>query len=252
MARPALRRVVLLVVGAVVALVCVRLGIWQLQRLSERQAFNDRVEAGLAQSPAPLDEVLAEAVADPEALEYRRVVVTGTYDGSEEVVLYGRTLNGRPGDHLLTPLVLDDGTAIVVDRGWVPFEPDRSLPADGPASAHAGPVTVEGFLTAPDEATAPGEPVTTIQRIDLERLQGQMPYELVPLALQLEAQTPSASLPVPAPRPVLSPGPHLSYAIQWFAFATIAAGGAVLIARRDRADDRRSASNDPPDDEEGR
>ena len=228
------------------AAVCARLGFWQLDRLSQRRAFNEQVRAGLEADPASLRDTLA-AAADPGDVAYRRVRATGAYDPTHEVVLYGRALDGRPGDHILTPLVLDDGTAIVVDRGWVPFEANRELPVPGGAAAPAGPVTVEGFLEPPDDASPPGDDaVTTIRRIDLELLQGQLPYELAPLALQLESQSPAqAALPVPAPGPELSEGPHLSYAIQWFAFATIALGGSALILRRERHDDRRVAEAGP-------
>lgn len=224
------------------AAVCVRLGFWQLDRLSQRRAFNEQVRAGLEADPASLRDILA-AAADPGDVAYRRARATGTYDPAHEVVLYGRALDGRPGDHILTPLVLDDGTAIVVDRGWVPFEANRELPVRGDAAAPAGPVTVEGFLEPPDDATPPGEAaVTTISRIDLELLQGQLPYQLAPLALQLESQSPAqVALPMPARGPELAEGPHLSYAIQWFAFATIALGGSALILRRDRRDDHRVA-----------
>ena len=66
-----------------------------------------------------------------------------------------------------------------------------------------------------------------------------VPYELVPWFIQLQRQTPAGGeLPVPEPPPQLSEGPHLSYAFQWFAFATIAAVGYVTLVRREvhRAD----------------
>ncbi|HEX6845174.1 MAG TPA: SURF1 family protein [Actinomycetota bacterium] len=238
MARPVLRRAVLVGIGIVVAAVCVRLGVWQLDRLEQRRASNDAVRTGLAAEPTTL---AAAMQADDPA--YRRVVVTGVFDATHEVILYGRTQEGRPGDHVLTPLVVSDGEAVLVDRGWIPFEPDRSVPVEGPAAAVEGDVTVEGFLVrSEDTGEDTGPTIDTIQRIDLERLGSQMPYRLAPFALQLERQSPAVDAPVPAPRPDLPEGPHLSYAIQWFAFAVIALGGSILIARRDRADNHRASA----------
>ena len=74
----------------------------------------------------------------PEDLAWRPAEVSGDYDRGEEVILYGRTQDGRPGDHVLTPLVLTDGTAVVVDRGWIPFEPERDPRSPRPAAAPDG------------------------------------------------------------------------------------------------------------------
>ena len=107
--------------AVVVVAVCVRLGLWQLDRLEGRREVNDRYAAGLAMPPRPLEDLLLE----DGALAYRRATATGRYDTEREVILYGRPLAGRPGNHVLTPLLLADGRAIVVDRGWVPFEMDE-------------------------------------------------------------------------------------------------------------------------------
>lgn len=235
------RRIGLLVVAVVVAVVCVRLGIWQLDRLEGRRAANDRVRAGLQEPVASLEDLLNGAVA-PADLAWRPAEVSGDYDRDEEVILYGRTQDGRPGDHVLTPLVLADGTAVVVDRGWIPFEPEQDPPVSGPAAAPDGHVSVTGVVLAPGSGAVAGEasgvtdPVTTVRQVDLGVLQRQVPYELAPVALQLREQRPeqTAALPEPAPLPELDEGPHLSYAIQWFAFATIAVVGYVLLVRRDR------------------
>ncbi len=236
------RRIGLLVVAVVVAAVCVRLGIWQLDRLQERRAANELVRAGLEQPAAPLGELLVGAA--PVELAWRHAEVSGTYDPAEEVILYGRTQAGRSGDHVLTPLVLADGTAVVVDRGWIPFDPDRGPPITGPAAAPGGRVTVAGVVLAPGSGAVAADPsvrgetdpVTMVQQVDLGVLQRQVPYPLAPVALQLQEQRPAQAggLPEPATLPELDEGPHLSYAIQWFAFATIAVVGYVLLLRRDR------------------
>jgi surfeit locus 1 family protein len=219
---------------AIVAVVtCVMLGLWQLDRLEDRRALNDRFVAGLATAPAPLEGLLADGV----VLEYRRAVATGRYDTEREVILYGRTLNGEAGNHVLTPLVLDDGRAIIVDRGWVPFEMDE--PPVSAATPPSGEVEVEGtlFPSQPGGAGSvqPGaEHVSTARSVDIEAIAHDVPYELVPWFLQLQTQSPAVeSLPITEPPPVITEGPHLSYAFQWFAFATIAAVGYVILVLRE-------------------
>ncbi len=231
--------------AVVVVGVCVRLGLWQLDRLEGRREFNERYAAGLATAPRPLDALLA----DGEALAYRRATAMGRYDTEHEVILYGRTLEGRTGNHVLTPLVLADGRAIVVDRGWVPFEMDE--PPVAAASPPTGAVEVEGTLFAPQpggagEIQSGEDRVTTMRTVDVEAIGRDVPYELVGWFLQLRSQTPSSGdLPAPAPLPELTEGSHLSYAFQWFAFATIAAVGYAILVRREVIEERRAAGSGP-------
>jgi len=227
------RRIGLTLVAIVVAGACIGLGLWQLDRLEGRRAFNERYAAGLAAAPAPLEDLLGSG--DP--LAYRRAIATGRYDPGHEVILYGRTLDGRAGNHVLTPLVLEDGRAIIVDRGWVPFEMDEPPVAE--AAPPDGEVEVLGPLFA-DQPGGAGEVqegedrVTTVRSVDLEAIALDVPYELLPWFIQLQRQSPTAGeLPVPAPPPELNEGPHLNYALQWFAFAAIAAIGYVILVRRE-------------------
>ncbi len=222
----------------VVVLVCVRLGMWQLDRLDGRRDFNARYAAGLAAAPRPLEQLLL----DGGSLAYRRAVATGVYDIDHEVILYGRALDGRAGNHVLTPLVLADGRAIVVDRGWVPFEMDE--PGVPRALPPPGEVEVRGALFAPQPGgagdVAVGEDrVTTVRSVDVEAIARDVPYGLVPWFIRLSTQSPGGgALPVPEPPPELTDGPHLSYAFQWFAFASIATIGYVVLVRRGMRDER--------------
>ena len=247
------RWIALFVFALVVTATCVRLGIWQLDRLGQRRELNDQIRSGLAATPSTLGDLSVEA-GDAGAFAYRRVEVSGTYDTQHEVLLYGRALDGRPGHHVLTPLVSDAGDdgapgtgAILVDRGWVPFELD--VPPVPQAAPPTGPVTVAGYLVPvqhEDDAVidrGPSGAVLTVRHADPAVLEDEAPYELWPLALQLRTQSPpqSGDLPTIVPPPELDEGPHLSYAIQWFTFATIAVVGYVVLVRReakDRARDR--------------
>jgi cytochrome oxidase assembly protein ShyY1 len=232
------RSLKVLLFATLVAAVCVRLGIWQIARLHERNAFVVALHHGLSQPPVPIGSLLPSGGSvDPDSVRYRRVTVTGTYDPRREVVLYGRGLSsGVNGDHVLTPLQMPGRAAIVVDRGWVPAGNDT--PPVGVAAPPPGTVTVTGILI-PSEGGLPGEgggaPVTETTHVDLAQLASQLPYRVAPLYLLLQTQSPAqAALPKPAPFLLPPAPPHLSYAIQWFSFATIALVGAVILIRKER------------------
>jgi surfeit locus 1 family protein len=225
--RPRLRHIILIVVGVVVAATCVRLGLWQLDRLHGRRDFNAMFAARSTEPIAPITDIA------PDELPFRLVTAAGTYDPTHEWILSGRTLNDVPGNHVLTPLVLDDGSAVIVDRGWVPLDVTE-VPVTGAAAAPGARVTVTGLAQRPDEtpATAVTPAPSIATRIDLAR--AGLPYRLLPVYVLLQSQAPSQEQPLPATPPVLDDGPHLSYAIQWFSFATIAVVGCVVLLVRDR------------------
>ena len=241
-ARPATSKIVLTVATILVAAICIRLGFWQLGRLQGRKDANRGIAAAESLPPAPLSELLAQ-VHDPVALRFRRVEVTGTYDAPREVLLYGRDAStGEAGNHVLTPLVLAGGSAVVVDRGWVPL--DATVPVRGDGAAPAGKVSVSGVVFPPDALSTPTQGVSPLVRtikVDLGVLGAQLPYRILPVYLLLRTQTPPqpGRLPEPPPLPGLTNGPHLSYSIQWFAFAAIAIVGYGVVLHRERRDARR-------------
>lgn len=215
------------VLAATAVTTCVALGFWQLRRLDERQARNALLEARSTMSEEALGR-LAPSAARPGRLAYRRVLASGSYDPQMEVVLRARTLEGRAGNHVLTPLVTAEGYAVIVDRGWVPLEMDD--PPVAPAAPPPGQVRVTGLLlpAEPKSRFGPQDPppgiVEGVARIDPGRLRQQLPYPVLPLYLLLVSQEPpqAGGLPELVPPPVPDEGPHLSYAVQWFAFAAVA------------------------------
>jgi surfeit locus 1 family protein len=252
----------LFVAGMVVLMV--NLGFWQLRRLDERRAVNERIEARIDEPAAPITAVLpagpAATAAEVDAVEYRTVTVTGRYAPDEEVLVSNRTYAETPGFWVLTPLVQDDGTAVVVNRGWVPFattDPGGSFEAFAPT---AGRVTVTGTIRAGESrSTGPvGGPVDAAEgrlrqlaRADVGRLAEQVGVPVYPLYVTLVAQEPAlpeGGLPVPLPPPDLGEGPHLGYAGQWFIFSTLTVIVYPLLLRRvARGRDREAdAGSDPP------
>jgi surfeit locus 1 family protein len=222
--RMSIRARLLLIAGLLgFAVVAVRLGIWQLHRRTERQATNAAV---LARRSAPEIDVARRGT---DSLGDRRVRAVGVYDRSHELVLRTQALRELPGVVLVTPLKLAGAgdTAVLVDRGFVPSPDAVSLPAAAARLDEPGQQLVHGIatvLTAGPDSGAPlvRDGVMTWKRLDLAALRARLPYPILSVVIR---QTPDSALPqMPRRRePVaLDDGPHLSYAIQWFAFATIA------------------------------
>jgi len=198
------------VAAILVATVCVLLGRWQLDRLAQRRARNAVLAARLALPPLPVGRDIPA-----DSARQRRVVAQGVYDFSAERTWPGRSFQGTPGVALVTPLRLADGSAVLVDRGWVPspdaFHVDHSL------------------YREPDTAT-----VTGIALIP-PRGRGDVDVTgFLPFVIQLESADPARGLPRRWPSPAFDDGPHLSYAIQWFSFAVIALVGTAVLIRKGR------------------
>jgi surfeit locus 1 family protein len=237
--RSTLRAFFLVAAVTIVAGTCIRLGFWQLARLEQRRASNARIEAAATLPPLSLDRAGFDSVANaPESHLFRPAIAGGTFDPTGEVILRGRSHDGRPGVHLVTPLRLDDGGVILVNRGWLP-SPDAATVDPRPyrTTAHqrlAGtlqtvPRNVEDALPLLIEVE--GYPVRSYRRLDADTLSTLAGEPVAPLYLQItpDPAAEASGLPVPIPLPALDEGPHLGYAIQWFSFAAIAVIGLVVV-----------------------
>ena len=212
------------------ALVCCRLGIWQLDRLAQRRAQNALINERMARPAVALD----GAPLDPAALDYQRVEARGVYDSSQEIVLRNRALNGSPGVRVLTPLRLDGGdAAVLVDRGWLPLE--LAAPAARQAyAAPAGPVVVQGVARRSQTgAGGPQDPPLPAGqarrdawfRVDIAAIERQAGYRLLPVFIEQQPAPGDPQLPRRVATRDLGEGSHLSYTVQWFSFAAILVAG---------------------------
>jgi surfeit locus 1 family protein len=220
-------------------LVCLRLGFWQLDRLHQRRAAN---EIALAARAAPVVNLDSVNSAD-RSLAGRRVRTSGHYDHTHDVVLRGKAYKGVPGVEIVSPLVLEDGRrAVLVHRGFMPTPDAVTVQTD--SVREFGRVRVDGIAEL--VGSEGGERLdrghrTTWARLDLRALSASMPYKLAPVYIR---QSPDSSLP-PFPRrlesPLIGDGPHLNYAIQWFAFAGMAVvfGAVIWYQKRARSEDKR-------------
>jgi surfeit locus 1 family protein len=233
-----------LVVASIVV-TCVALGQWQLERLAQVRTSNALLAARTEAAPVDLMALLAtlpegsdraEAVAD---LTFRRVRATGTFRPQEEVLHRNRSLDGRQGFHVLTPLEIEDGTVVLVVRGWVPAELDEPPVAAAPPPV--GRVTVTGILEAstPQPRFGARDPeegrLLRVFHADTERLAGQVDGGLAPVVLRetTDGVRPRAddALPVRLGPPELSEANHRSYAVQWFVFAVVALVAYLALLR---------------------
>ena len=223
----------LLVVGlGLFAVLCVRLAFWQLARLAERRAANAAFVTRRA-----LPEIDLPAAIPAESLNGRGVRATGVYDRREELVLRGQVLGGVPGIVLVTPLRLEGAgdTAVLVERGFVP-SPDALTIPPGNDFDEPGVKEVRGLAFVIDSG-GNGQPLQTddgwsFRQLELGAARAHVSRPLLSVVLR---QTPDSALPAfprRRPGPPLDEGPHRLYAIQWFAFATMAAVFAVIFVRR--------------------
>lgn len=209
----------------------VALGLWQLDRHDQRQARNAMVTARAELATAPVAEVLGGS--DPDELRFRTVSAEGTY-GDEVLLVDNRSLEGLPGAWVLAPLRLDDGTTLVVNRG---FQFSESGAVD-PPPVPTGTVELAGTIAGWDDRTCgvrrgPGGDVIGTACLNREAAAEAFGADVLPVVVQRQESTPAEpDVLRPVPLPELDAGPHRSYAVQWFTFALLAAVVYALILRR--------------------
>ncbi len=225
------RSIVFCAFALLAAILCVRLGFWQLARLHAKVRRNASIAAQQRQPTVQF----ALLPRDTAAARYRRASVAGVFDYAAEVVLAARTYQGSPGVDLITPMRLaGSDTVVLVNRGWV-YSPDGSS-VDRGRWREQDSASITGYVEqyAPDAGTtsAARDP-RVVRRISRRELSSRIPYPLAPYYLVQTGDT-ATSHPVRREMPVLDEGPHRSYAIQWFFFAATALVGAVAVWWRER------------------
>ncbi len=200
---------------AMVAIVSfVLLGMWQLRRHDEKVTLRDAVEAAIEAPAIPVEQVPGGAFA--------RVAVSGAFDETMETRAL-RSRAGESGYEVLTPLILDGGNVLLVDRGWVTI--DAAVP---PPPAR---IEGEGILWPAESGSIPEEFPEFVSRVDPAVVAAFSGYIVRSEYLILTAQDPPFDLEPPEVGKV-SLGPHLGYAGQWFLFVVVVLVGYPLLLRR--------------------
>lgn len=221
------------IVVVALAVLFIALALWQLGRLDERRAENAVGEERFSSAPLTLGTAEGMPI---DTVEFHRVLVEGEYDASSEVLIRSQVHRGNAGFHVITPLVVPGGEAVLVNRGWVPLVLD-DIPVDD-APPPSGRIRLEGWARATQERPplGPEDPpegrLERMNRVDVERIDEQVHHSLVSFYLVGLGEQ-GSELPVPVPQPVFDDeGPHLAYAIQWFGFALVLVVGWVFFVHR--------------------
>lgn len=217
------------------------LGEWQFHRLDDRKDRNAHARANLDQDPVPVTEVMSTDRPVTRADEWSRVTVTGAFQPDDTVIVRYQTREGSAGVDILTPVRLDNGEGVLVDRGWMPTENTGDALSQAPLPA-SGKVTVEGWVRADDTGSATQIEDHSVRSVSSVAIGKTLDYPLLQGFVDAEAQTPAATDDLTAAEPPdLGNGPHFFYGLQWWFFGLLAIFGFFYLAY----DDWRKARQPP-------
>lgn len=227
-----------LVLVIVFAIACGLLSWWQWARRAETLAEGALVTANYESAPVALGSLLPSLSAWKASEKWRPVELHGQYLAQQQLLVRNRVFNDNPGFEVLVPFRLNDGRVFVVDRGWLPIGRTQDTPDHVPA-APTGEVTVVVRLQQ-SEPVLPGRsaPHGQIPEINAEKvaaIAGTTGATYTGAYGLLDSETPPpVDRPAAVQEPLIDEGPHLSYAIQWIAFAVLAFFGLIWAYRREK------------------
>jgi cytochrome oxidase assembly protein ShyY1 len=239
-----LRWALLIIFVAVLGVVFVNLGEWQLDRLAQRKERNATTIANEQSPVRPYEQVFNHPVTDAD--QWQRVEARGTFDADHQFIVRYRSNGGADGYEVVTPLHTETG-AVLVDRGFIPLERSTPIPSVAPAPP-TGEVTVIGHVRRNERGRrAATTPVNNQMRlINSDAIATALPYPVksgyIGL-LSIEPEQPGGFQPIRLPE--LSEGPHFWYAVQWFMFTAVAVAGIFVFIRSDlraRREEREDAA----------
>ena len=217
---------------------------WQLGKNTRTSERNTLLEQSIDADAVPIDTLIGGT--GPAAQdEWRKVVATGSYVPASDVLVRLRSVEDAPAYEVLTPLLLDDGQTMLVNRGFV--RPVQGTQAPPIPAAPTGPVTIEGRIRM-SEGTVPGkEPFTEagtdqVYFIDSAQIGQFLGTDLVAGYLQLDDGQPGGLGTIPLPQ--LDAGPYLSYGLQWLAFGIMAPLGLAYFVRAELRERRKARAGD--------
>lgn len=230
-----------IVVG--LAWLALQLGQWQFHRLDDRRSTNTTVATNLGATPLPVDRVLATDRAPTADDEWRRVTVHGQWDDAHSVVLKYQTRDAGAGVDVLTPLVTADGSAVLVDRGWMSTgNSGATRPTLPPVTD--GEVTVTGWVRRDATGGATRVSDLSTRAVSSAAVAEVVPYPLYRGFVDLAQESPRpgrhlAAVELPDDT---SDGPHFFYGLQWWFFGALAVFGFCYLAFDEVRQRRRTRS----------
>ncbi|MFU0506457.1 SURF1 family protein [Pseudaminobacter sp. NGMCC 1.201702] len=236
--RPALWLVLALGLGALVVLI--GLGTWQVQRLQWKEALISTIDERIHSTPLPLADVERKFAEDGD-VDYWPVTVTGEFRHEGERHFFA-THDGQSGFYIYTPLRLEDGRFVFINRGFVPY--DRKDPALRPEGQVTGTITVTGLARnplaeKPSSLIPDNEPAKNIfywKDRDAMATSAGLPIEtsLVPFFIDADKAANPGGLPVGGVTLIELPNSHLQYAVTWYGLAAALAGVLGVFVWRSR------------------
>jgi cytochrome oxidase assembly protein ShyY1 len=223
------------------------LGQWQRDLWKDRDRSQGVVLSALAAKPVALDSVSPRGHSVAQNQQWTMVSATGRYDTAHQFMVRNRSQNSEPGWYVVTPLVLSDGTAVLVNQGWVTESMTGAATTAPPfPPVPSGAVTVTGSLQ-PDETTATTRihddtanlPANEIALITATDLTSRVPYSLRDGSIRLTSSVPAntaAAAAEPVPNPTYDNTMYIAYMIQWWVFAIVMPVTWFLLIRREAGD----------------
>lgn len=217
---------------------------WQLGKNTSTGERNDRITESVSQDRVPVGELLGNGGATVES-EWRRVIADGSYVPDSDVLVRLRSTESKPAYEVLTPFVLDDGSTILVDRGY-------ARPVEGTAvpelpAAPTGRVTLDARIRMSEGTVEGKDPFTDagylqVYFIDSGQIAEASGLDLVNGYLQLDAGQPGVLEAKALPQ--LDAGPYLSYGLQWLAFGIMAPLGLAYFVWAEIRERRKAKARD--------
>jgi cytochrome oxidase assembly protein ShyY1 len=203
----------------VFALIFGRMGLWQLERKSEKEELFEQF------NNAPFLPV-GQAMIKGE--RFVHVEAVGYYDATRHILLDNRIFNGRPGVHVLTPFTLTDDTVLLVNRGWLPMPSDRlSLPlvptddSPGTISGRLNVLPTEGIRVGKADILATDHWPQLVTYLEPGAVGAALGVSLAPWIVQLDAVDDSGFEDRHWKPAVMGPAVHGAYAFQWFSLLAV-------------------------------
>nr|WP_206071653.1 SURF1 family protein [Antrihabitans stalactiti] len=238
--------VILALLVAVFAYLCFSvLAPWQLGKNSTTEHRNQLIEDSLKSDPVPAEELLGPG--KPETGdEWRLVTVTGHYLANSDVLVRLRSHDGTPAYEVLTPFALNDGRAVLVDRGFLDAVEGTKPPAV--AAAPTQQVTLDGRIRKSEGSDPDKKPIfedgfRQVYSIDPQQVSQVLNTALLGGYIQLTDDQAGGFAPVPLPQ--LDAGPYLSYGLQWLAFGVMAPLGLAYFVRAELLERRKNRGASP-------
>jgi surfeit locus 1 family protein len=225
--------IVLYTLSAFLITCLVALGTWQVQRLGWKLDLIQRIEARAHAEPVALVPSHEWATIKPEDYEYRRVQVSGQFQHDKEAAVYTVTDYG-PGYWIMTPLRQQDGSTLIINRGFVPT--DKRLPETRQQGQITGPVTLVGLMRAPEHGglfLRTNDPANArwYSRNVEEIAAATGLSDTAPFYIDADASPNEGGLPIGGLTQLKFPNSHLSYAITWYVLALMVAVATWYVRR---------------------